>query len=99
MIDVKNVSKTYHVVKKDAGLKGALKGLVKREAIPVKAVDNVSFHINKGEIVGLIGSNGAGKSTLIKMMIGILTPDNCSGTKQVAPNGAMWLVPQLIKKI
>lgn len=99
MIDVKNVSKTYHVVKKDAGLKGALKGLVKRETIPVKAVDNVSFHINKGEIVGLIGSNGAGKSTLIKMMIGILTPDNCSGTNSVAPNGAMWLVPQLIKKI
>lgn len=99
MIDVKNVSKTYRLVKKQSGLKGALKGLVKRETIPVKAVDNVSFHIDKGEIVGLIGSNGAGKSTLIKMMIGILTPDKNSGTNLIAPNGTSCLVPQLAKKI
>ena len=39
-----------------------------------KAVDNISFHIDKGEIVGYIGSNGAGKSTTIKMMTGILVP-------------------------
>ena len=74
MIDVKNLSKDYILKKKDAGLKGALKGLVKREHTPVHAVKDLSFHIDKGEIVGFIGPNGAGKSTTIKMMSGILTP-------------------------
>jgi ABC-2 type transport system ATP-binding protein len=74
MIDVQNLSKDYILKKKEAGLKGALKGLIKKELIPVHAVKDLSFHINKGEIVGFIGPNGAGKSTTIKMMSGILTP-------------------------
>jgi ribose transport system ATP-binding protein len=41
----------------------------------VKALDNVSFHINKGEVVGLIGENGAGKSSLLKVLNGIYQPD------------------------
>lgn len=63
------------------------------------AVDNVSLHVEPGEIFGIIGHNGAGKSTLIKMITGILPADDCGGTKSVAPNGATILVPQLIKKI
>ena len=74
MIDVQNLCKDYILKKKDGGLKGALKGLVKREHIPVHAVKDLSFHIDPGEIVGFIGPNGAGKSTTIKMMSGILTP-------------------------
>ena len=74
MIDVQNLSKDYILKKKDPGLKGALKGLVKRVDTPIHAVKDLSFHIDKGEIVGFIGPNGAGKSTTIKMMSGILTP-------------------------
>lgn len=74
IIDVKNVTKKFRRVEKKKGLKGAIKGLfnpVYKEKI---AVDNLSFTIKEGEIVGFIGANGAGKSTTIKMMTGILYP-------------------------
>lgn len=74
VIEVKNISKSYHVLKKAPGIKGAIKGLFKKESTELKAVDNINFEIKKGEIVGFIGPNGAGKSTTIKMMTGILTP-------------------------
>lgn len=81
MIEVRNVSKEFVSAKKYPGLKGALRGLFSREKTRKMAVDDISFHIGKGEIVGYIGSNGAGKSTTIKMMTGILTPT--SGTCMV----------------
>ena len=74
MIDVKNLSKDYMLRQKEAGLKGALKGLIKTHYEVIHAVRDLSFHIDEGEIVGFIGPNGAGKSTTIKMMSGILTP-------------------------
>lgn len=74
MIEVKNISKDFVSQKKYPGLKGAVKGLFTNEKVVKKAVDDISFTINDGEIVGYIGSNGAGKSTTIKMMTGILTP-------------------------
>lgn len=75
MIEVKNISKDFVSQKKYPGLKGAVKGLFTNEKVVKKAVDDISFTINDGEIVGyIIGSNGAGKSTTIKMMTGILTP-------------------------
>lgn len=74
MIEVNHVSKEFVSAKKYPGLKGALKGLVSREKTRKVAVDDISFQIGKGEIVGYIGSNGAGKSTTIKMMTGILVP-------------------------
>ena len=74
MIEVKNISKEFISPKKYPGLKGAIKGLFSTEKVVKKAVDNISFTINDGEIVGYIGSNGAGKSTTIKMMTGILNP-------------------------
>ena len=74
MIEVKNVSKEFVSPKKYPGLKGAIKGLFSNEKVSKIAVDDISFSIPKGEIVGYIGSNGAGKSTTIKMMTGILTP-------------------------
>lgn len=96
MIKVKHVSKEFVSAKKYPGLKGALKGLVSREKVRKLAVDDISFHIKKGEIVGYIGSNGAGKSTTIKMMTGILTPtkgnclvndvDPCASRKKNAQN-------------
>lgn len=74
MIKVEHVKKEFISPKKYPGLRGALKGLVSREKVRKVAVDDISFHIKEGEIVGYIGSNGAGKSTTIKMMTGILSP-------------------------
>lgn len=74
MIEVKHISKDFISPKKYPGLSGAVKGLFSSEKIVKTAVDDISFSIGKGEIVGYIGSNGAGKSTTIKMMTGILTP-------------------------
>lgn len=42
----------------------------------ITALDNASLHVDKGEVVGLIGDNGAGKSTLIKTLVGVHKPDN-----------------------
>lgn len=80
-IEVKNITKTFKVAKKKSGLKEAFKSFLKREYLEIKAVNNVSFSIKKGEIIGYIGPNGAGKSTTIKILSGILTPD--SGTCQI----------------
>lgn len=74
MIELKHVSKEFVSPKKYPGFKGAIKGLFSNEKVSKLAVDDISFTIEKGEIVGYIGSNGAGKSTTIKMMTGILTP-------------------------
>lgn len=80
MIEVKNISKHYRLFERDPGLTGAVKALFKRKYIKKTAVNDISFSIPKGEIVGYIGSNGAGKSTTIKMISGILTPDEGSVT-------------------
>lgn len=74
MIKVKELTKEFKTNKKYPGFKGAIKSFFSREYIIKKAVDNISFEIEDGEIVGYIGANGAGKSTTIKMMTGILTP-------------------------
>ncbi|WP_304406733.1 ATP-binding cassette domain-containing protein [uncultured Clostridium sp.] len=76
MIRVENLSKDFKINKKYAGFKGAIKSFFTSEYTVKKAVDNISFEINDGEIVGYIGANGAGKSTTIKMMTGILKPTN-----------------------
>ena len=64
MIEVRNVSKKYDVFLR--------KGIFKKERKIIDAVNEISFTINEGEIVGLLGFNGAGKTTLIKLMTGIL---------------------------
>lgn len=74
MIEVKSIGKDFVSPKKYPGLRGAIKGLFSHEKVVKKAVDDISFTIKDGEIVGYIGSNGAGKSTTIKMMTGILNP-------------------------
>lgn len=74
MIEVSHVSKDFIKYEKEKGLKGLLKGFFNAKKIVYKAVDDISFTIKEGEMVGYIGANGAGKSTTIKMLTGILTP-------------------------
>ena len=80
IISVKNLSKTFKKPIRDEGLLGMIKALFSRKYEEVRAVDDISFDIAEGEIVGYIGANGAGKSTTIKMMCGILHPTGGSVT-------------------
>lgn len=74
-IQVENVSKTFRINKRAAGVSGMLANLIAPKYEIKQAVKDVSFTIEKGEMVGFIGPNGAGKSTTIKMLSGILFPD------------------------
>lgn len=79
MIQVNNLKKTYKVARRNAGMKEAMKSFFNKQYESIKALDNISFTIEDGEMVGYIGPNGAGKSSTIKILSGILTPDsgNC----------------------
>jgi len=81
MIEVEGLSKTFVVHKKAPGLMGSVRSLFVREKVEKRAVRNVSFRVDEGEIVGLVGANGAGKTTLVKMLAGIVHPT--SGTARV----------------
>lgn len=74
VIQLENLSKTYLVPERDAGVAAALRSLVKRRHREVKAVDRVSFAVERGEVVGFLGPNGAGKTTTLKMLAGLLHP-------------------------
>ena len=76
MIQLTNISKTFKVAKREAGLKAATRALFHKEYTYIKALQDVSFTIGDGEMVGYIGPNGAGKSSTIKIMSGVLTPDS-----------------------
>lgn len=78
MITMENVCKSYKVAKRNAGFGEACKALFHRKYDIIHALNDISFTINEGEMVGYIGPNGAGKSSTIKILSGILTPD--SGT-------------------
>lgn len=78
MIAMKHVCKTYKVARRNAGFGQAVRALVSREYDFVHALDDVSFTIGDGEMVGYMGPNGAGKSSTIKILSGILTPDSGS---------------------
>lgn len=74
IIEAKNLNKEFKVFKRNTGFVNTVKQLFKREYTIKKAVEDISFSIDKGELVGYIGPNGAGKSTTIKMLTGILHP-------------------------
>lgn len=76
MIELKNISKTFKVAKRQGGFSEAVKSLFKKDYTYINALQDVSFTIGDGEMVGYIGPNGAGKSSTIKIMSGILTPDS-----------------------
>ena len=74
MITVDRLSKTFYVHRKAPGLWQSVKSLVRRHTVAKKAVQEVSFRVGEGEVVGLVGANGAGKTTLVKMLAGIIHP-------------------------
>ncbi len=74
VISVRNLSKHYKVYQKEPGFLGSMKSLVNRKYETVKAVEDISFEIEEGELVGFIGPNGAGKTTTLKCLSGLLYP-------------------------
>src|SRR5436305_767861 len=74
IIEANGLTKTYRVFQKKDGLLGALRGLYQREYKEVKAVDDVTFSIEPGEMVAFLGPNGAGKTTTLKMLSGLIYP-------------------------
>ncbi len=74
IISIKNLKKYYSVYQKEPGLMGSFKSLFKRKYSQVKAVDDISFEIEEGELIGFIGPNGAGKTTTLKVLSGLLYP-------------------------
>ena len=84
IILAKNLSKVYPVAIKESGIKGTLRHFIRRQYQYVKAVENISFEIDPGEIVGFLGPNGAGKTTTLKMLTGLIHPSH--GIVKVADN-------------
>ncbi len=74
VIEVRGLTKTFRTFKKQPGIRGAMRALVRREYEEVGAVRDVSFNVAEGEFVGFLGPNGAGKTTTLKMLSGLLHP-------------------------
>jgi ABC-2 type transport system ATP-binding protein len=79
-ITANGLTKIYRTYKKRPGLRGAIRGLFKRDYEELRAADGVSFSIEEGECVGFLGPNGAGKTTVLKMLSGLLHPTSGEAT-------------------
>jgi ABC-2 type transport system ATP-binding protein len=82
IIIAENLSKSYPVAVKEPGIKGTINHFFRRKYRSINAVQDVSFEISPGEVVGFLGPNGAGKTTTLKMLTGLIHPS--SGTVKVA---------------
>jgi viologen exporter family transport system ATP-binding protein len=80
IITLSALSKHFKVPVRESGLKASLGSLFKRQYRTVKAVDEITFEINPGEVVGFLGPNGAGKTTTLKMLSGLLYPTGGKAT-------------------
>jgi ABC-2 type transport system ATP-binding protein len=79
-VRIQDLSKTYFVNQQEAGAKSDYRGIFRRKKTPVQAVDDISFNMAPGEIVGFLGPNGAGKTTTLKMLSGLLYPTSGTAT-------------------
>ena len=73
-VSVRDLVKHYVVPERAGGLRASLRSVVRRRHRLVRAVDGISFEVNRGEVVGFLGPNGAGKTTALKVMSGLLHP-------------------------
>jgi ABC-2 type transport system ATP-binding protein len=76
VIETHGLTKIYRTYRKESGLRGSIKGLVRRKYDEIRAADDVTFTIEEGELVGFLGPNGAGKTTVLKMLSGLLNPSS-----------------------
>jgi ABC-type uncharacterized transport system, ATPase component len=81
IITVENLIKQYETYKRGSGFRESIRSFFHRVMVPVLAVNDISFTVEEGDIIGILGPNGAGKSTTIKMLTGTLYPT--SGTIKV----------------
>src|SRR5690606_10845909 len=96
-ISVKNLSKNYYVHRKEEGLLGSVKSVFSRKTEAVQAVKDVSFEIERGELVGFIGPNGAGKTTTLKCLSGLLYPS--AGSVEVLGYAPQVRAEKFLKRI
>jgi ABC-2 type transport system ATP-binding protein len=97
IIVVEDLSKIYPVAIKKPGLKGTLSHFFRRTYREIKAVQNVSFKIEPGEVVGFLGANGAGKTTTLKMLTGLIHPSQ--GKVVVAGHVPFRRHPEFLRQI
>ena len=76
IINIENINKSFKAFQREAGLKGALNSFLKRNYQIFNVLNNINLKIDEGEIIGILGENGAGKTTLIKLMVGLLHPND-----------------------
>jgi ABC-2 type transport system ATP-binding protein len=74
VVSITHLQKTFYVPEREAGLRAATRNLFRRRNREVRAVDDITFHVAPGEMVGFLGPNGAGKTTTLKMLSGLLYP-------------------------
>lgn len=96
-VQVKNLVKIYKTAEKEPGLTGSIKSLFHRKYNEIKAVNNVSFNVEEGELIGFIGPNGAGKTTTLKCLTGLLYPT--SGQISVLGNNPWERKTEFLKNI
>lgn len=97
LISVEHLTKTFSSYKKAPGIAGSFKSLFSREYVTKYAVNDVSFSIEKGELIGFIGPNGAGKTTTLKCLSGLIYPT--SGKVSVAGYKPFDRKNEFLKKI
>ncbi len=96
-ITAKQLSKTYQVPEREGGFGAAVRGFFNRKYKDVKAVQEVNFTIDQGEVVGFLGPNGAGKTTTLKMLSGLLHP---TGGNAVVLGFTPWdLKPEYLRSM
>jgi len=97
VIEVRDLAKHFPVHRREPGLRAALRSLVRREYHTVRAVEQVSFTIPEGEVVGFLGPNGAGKTTTLKCLTGLLHPT--AGTVRVLGHTPHRREPAFLRRI